>query len=65
MKVGALHFGKRPPLADIHEDKLEVHQPKKEAAGVKAVMVAKAVAEEATMREPWPVVNAGCSPSWR
>jgi hypothetical protein len=38
------------PVADINEDELDVHQPKEEAAGVKAVMVAKAVAEEATLR---------------
>jgi hypothetical protein len=36
-----MKFGKQPaPVADIDEDKLEVHKPKTEAAGVKAVMVA-------------------------
>ena len=36
-----MKFGKQPaPVADIDEDNLEVHKPKAEAAGVKAVMVA-------------------------
>ena len=36
-----MKFGKQPaPVADINEGDLEVHKPKTEAAGVKAVMVA-------------------------
>lgn len=36
-----MKFGKQPaPVADIDEDSLVVHAPKKEAAGAKAVMVA-------------------------
>jgi hypothetical protein len=31
VKVGAVYFGKQPaPVADINEDELDVHQPKKE-----------------------------------
>jgi formate dehydrogenase major subunit len=46
-------FGKqRAPVADINEDDLAVHKPKKEAAGVKAVMVAleRAVAQAGVTR---------------
>ena len=40
-EVGTMKFGKQPaPVADIDEDNLEVHKPKAQAAGVKAVMVA-------------------------
>ena len=48
-----MKFGKQPaPVADINEDKLEVHKPKTEAAGVKAVMVAleRAVAQAGVTR---------------
>lgn len=44
--------GVSEPLADIDEDKLEVHKPKTEAAGVKAVIVAleRAVAQAGVAR---------------
>ncbi|TQJ38613.1 formate dehydrogenase major subunit [Arthrobacter sp. SLBN-112] len=48
-----MKFGKQPaPVADINEDNLEVHKPKTEAAGVKAVMVAleRAVAQAGVTR---------------
>jgi formate dehydrogenase major subunit len=48
-----MKFGKQPaPVADINEDDLEVHKPKTEAAGVKAVMVAveRAVAQAGVTR---------------
>ena len=48
-----MKFGKQPaPVADIDEDNLEVHKPKAEAAGVKAVMVAleRAVAQAGVAR---------------
>jgi len=46
-------LGRQPaPVADINEDELEVHTPKKQAAGVKAVMVAleRAVAQAGVSR---------------
>lgn len=48
-----MKFGKQPaPVADINEANLEVHKPKTEAAGVKAVMVAleRAVAQAGLTR---------------
>ncbi|WP_120521832.1 FdhF/YdeP family oxidoreductase [Arthrobacter celericrescens] len=48
-----MKFTKQPaPVADIDEAQLEVHKPKKEAAGVKAVMVAleRAVAQAGVQR---------------
>ena len=45
---GVPKLGRQPaPVADINEDELEVHTPKRQAAGVKAVMVAleRAVAQ--------------------
>jgi len=48
-----MKFTKQPaPIADIDESQLEVHKPKKEAAGVKAVMVAleRAVAQAGVQR---------------
>jgi hypothetical protein len=53
VKAGPLKLGKQPaPVADINEDELEVRKPKKEAAGVKAVMVAleRAVAQAGVSR---------------
>ncbi|WP_426302364.1 FdhF/YdeP family oxidoreductase [Arthrobacter sp. R-11] len=48
-----MKFTKQPaPIADIDEAQLEVHKPKKEAAGIKAVMVAldRAVAQAGVTR---------------
>src|SRR4029453_15438524 len=48
-----LKFGRQPaPVPDINEDQLEVHKPKTQAAGVKAVMVAleRAVAQAGVTR---------------
>ncbi|MDP5225601.1 MULTISPECIES: FdhF/YdeP family oxidoreductase [Arthrobacter] len=48
-----MKFTRQPaPVADIDEDLLEVHEPKKAAAGVKAVMVAleRAVAQAGVQR---------------
>ena len=48
-----MKLGRQPaPVADINEDELEVHTPKKQAAGVKAVMVAleRAVAQAGVSR---------------
>ena len=48
-----MKFGKQSaPVADINEDDLDVHKPKREAAGVKAVMVAleRAVAQAGVSR---------------
>ncbi len=59
-----MKFGKQPaPVADINEDDLEVHKPKTEAAGVKAVMVALERAVAQAGRDPDGAVPAAAEPA--